>query len=123
MNRILNPVQNIFLRTFSLHVKSEHFPSEMHLDEQVGSTRKDICKLFANFFQETYTTYSEEDRDREYFDYHPDFASDISVSQINVHDILNALNHLDASKGPGPDGTMGYQADNNRKSDLHQIFL
>ena len=40
----------------------------------------------------------------EYFDFFPEFTRDISVNQVKVQDIMDALNKLDVTKGPGPDG-------------------
>ena len=85
-------------------LKSDNFPSIMHLDENVGDNSERICNLFAKFFQEIYTTFSEEDRDHDYSAFYPNFSRDIGVNQIHVQDIFQALNSLDASKGPGPDG-------------------
>jgi hypothetical protein len=76
----------------------------MYFDDSDSNNSEEVCNLFAKFFQETYTTHSEADRDREYFGSYPEFSSDISVNQINVHEILDRLRHLDASKGSGPDG-------------------
>lgn len=85
-------------------LKSDSFPSKMYLDSSEGNNSESICNLFAAFFQEVYVTNSEDERDIEYFDFFPEFPNDISVNQINIHDILNALNHLDIAKGSGPDG-------------------
>lgn len=76
----------------------------MQLDEKTGDNAEKICKLFATFFQEVYTTFSEEDREREYFSFIPEYSRDIRVDQVKVHEVTDALNNLDASKGPGPDG-------------------
>ena len=85
-------------------LKSNNFPSQMKLDGRVGNNTNEICSLFANFFQEVYTTFSEEDRDREYFSFIPEFSNDISVYRLTEFDILEALKNLNSSKGPGPDG-------------------
>ena len=84
-------------------LKSDNFPSKMCLDEKESKNSQDISNLFADFFREIYTTFSEADRDREYFGFYPKFPSDVCVSQENVQDILTTLQNLDSSKGPGPD--------------------
>jgi len=84
--------------------KSNNFPSQMHLDENVGNNPQEICNLFAKFFKEVYTSFSEADRDREYFSFIPEYSNDISVNPLSENDVLTALKNLDASKGPGPDG-------------------
>lgn len=93
-----------FFNYVKTKLKSDNIPSRMYYDNSVADSCEDICNLFAEYFQDSYTTYSEEERDREYFKLIPDFPSDISVSQINVHEILDALKQLDGSKGSGPDG-------------------
>lgn len=76
----------------------------MYLDQCVGNNSEDICNLFASFFQEIYTSYSEEDRDRDFFEYIPEYPADVGVNHVKVHEILHGLQKLDASKGAGPDG-------------------
>lgn len=95
-----------FFNYVKTNLKSDNFPSSMNLDEHVGNNPDEICNLFASFFQEIYTTFSEHDRDRDLFEYIPKFPVDISIThnEVTVHDILNALKNLDASKGAGPDG-------------------
>lgn len=85
-------------------LKSNNFPSSMYLDQCVGNNSEDICNLFASFFQEIYTSYSEEDRDRDFFEYIPEYPADVGVNHVKVHEILHGLQKLDASKGAGPDG-------------------
>jgi hypothetical protein len=70
----------------------------------LGTTRKKIVIFLNFFFQEIYTTFSEEDRDRDYFAFYPEYPRGIGVNKLYVQDILQALQNLDASKGPGPDG-------------------
>lgn len=84
-------------------LKSSTFPSRMHLDEKNGDNPGEICNLFSSFFQEIYTTKSEEERDRDYFSFVHEFPNDVSVSTLNHEEILGALKGLDASKGSGPD--------------------
>nr|BAK26811.1 putative reverse transcriptase [Culex quinquefasciatus] len=84
--------------------KSSNFPSQMQLDENVGSNSKEICNLFSKFFKEVYTSFSEEDRDRDYFSYIPEFPNDVSVNSLSETEVRQALKDLDSSKGPGPDG-------------------
>ena len=85
-------------------LKSNNFPSKMYLDGKESENSQDISNLFADFFREIYTSFSEEDRDREFFSFCPEFPNDVNVSQVNVKDILTTLKNLDPSKGPGPDG-------------------
>ena len=93
-----------FFNYVKTKLKSDNFPSEMHLDEKSGDNSEIICNLFATFFQDVYTTFSEEDRDREYFSFLPEFSKDIQMTQIKVHDIMDTLKSLDVSKSAGPDG-------------------
>ncbi|XP_053686393.1 probable basic-leucine zipper transcription factor Q [Sabethes cyaneus] len=44
------------------------------------------------------------DRDYRYFDFLPEFTTDITIKKIEAHVILEGLTKLDASKGCGPDG-------------------
>ena len=74
----------------------------MRFDGQMGNNSQEICNLFANFFQEVYTTFADEDRDRDYFSFAPEFTSDISVYQLSKYEIFNALKNLSATKGPRP---------------------
>uniref|UniRef100_A0A0R3Q9H7 Reverse transcriptase domain-containing protein n=1 Tax=Brugia timori TaxID=42155 RepID=A0A0R3Q9H7_9BILA len=92
-----------FFNYVKTNLKSDNFPSSMHLDEHVGNNSEEICNLFATFFQKIYTTFTEQDRDRDFFEFIPEFPMDINVNQVTVHDILHALKKLDASKGAGPD--------------------
>lgn len=85
-------------------LKTDNYPSKMHLYENVGNNSDEICNLFSNFFQQNYTTFSEEDRDRNYFDFLPELERNIGVNHIKVQEIIEGLKNLDASKGPGPDG-------------------
>lgn len=84
--------------------KSNNFPSQMHLDENVGNNPQEICSLFSIFFKEVYTSFSEDDRDRDYFSFIPEFSNDVSVNLLSETEVFQALKNLDASKGPGPDG-------------------
>jgi hypothetical protein len=93
-----------FFNYVKTKLKSDNFPSRMHLNSNVGDNAEEICSLFATYFQEIYTTFAEEDRDYEYFDFFPEFSRDISVNHVKVQDILDGLNKLDVSKGSGPDG-------------------
>lgn len=93
-----------FFNYVKTKTKSNNFPSEMHLDDKIGVNPEESCNLFATFFQDVYTTYSENNRDREYFSFLPEIPNDICVNQIKVHDIVDALKSLDVSKGAGPDG-------------------
>lgn len=92
-----------FFNYVKTKLKSCNFPSTMTLDEKVGNNSEDICNLFAKFFQENYSTFSENDRDYSYFSHFADFPSDVGVNSINVQDILFGLKNLDATKGSGPD--------------------
>lgn len=85
-------------------INSNNFPSKMTLDDKEGNNSEDICNLFATFFQETYTNFSDNDRDFGYFSYLPEISRDVGVNQIHVQDITTGLNDLDATKGSGPDG-------------------
>lgn len=76
----------------------------MSLDGKVGENSDEICNLFAAYFQETYSTFSDTDRDYEYFSHFPDFTSNIGINQIMLQDILTGLKDLDPNKGSGPDG-------------------
>ncbi|VDO10445.1 unnamed protein product, partial [Brugia timori] len=93
-----------FFNYVKTKLKSSNFPSRMHLDGIVGENSSEICKLFAIFFQEVYTTFSEEDRDRNFFSFIPETSNSISVNQLSYQEVFKALKNLDASKGPGPDG-------------------
>lgn len=93
-----------FFNYVKTKLKSSSFPSTMSLDGKEADNSENICNLFANFFQETYTSFTDNDRDFDYFSYLPQFSTDIGVGHINAHDILMGLENLDASKGPGPDG-------------------
>lgn len=84
--------------------KSNNFPSKMQLDNRTGKTADEISNLFADFFQDVYTTHSDNDRDYQYFSYLPEPLRNITVGNISVNEILLSLNALDASKGAGPDG-------------------
>ena len=85
-------------------LKSENIPRQMHLDGTVKSDVNGICELFGNFFQEVYTTFSEEDRDRDFFAFIPEYPMDISLRSLSQQDVSSALRNLDPTKGPGPDG-------------------
>lgn len=74
----------------------------MVFEEVVSSDSQEICNNFAKFFQGNYSAFNDS-FDREYFDYFPEYTSNISVSSITVQEILAALEGLDSSKGPGPD--------------------
>ena len=65
---------------------------------------QDICNLFATFFQETYSTFSDNDRDFEYFTYFLELSGNFGVTQIFSEEIWSGLNNLDVTKGSGPDG-------------------
>lgn len=93
-----------FFNYVKTKLKSDNFPSIMHLDKNVGDSSEKICNLFAFFFQEIYTTFDDEDRDCNYFDFLPEYTRDIEISHINVKDVMEGLNKLDVSKGSGPDG-------------------
>lgn len=84
-------------------LKSNNLPSKMQLDDKDANNPEEICHLFSTFFQEIYTTFSEEDRDLNYFSFFPAPSNDISVHQISVQDILSGLKGLDATKSAGPD--------------------
>ena len=77
----------------------------MNLDDNEGKNSQEICNLFTTFFQETYSTFSDNDRDFEYFSYIPEFTDDFGVTHIFTEEICSGLKNLDASKGSGPDGT------------------
>ena len=85
-------------------LKSNNTPSRMSLDGDVANDEEGICNLFANFFQEIYTTFSEADRDRDYFAFIPEFHNNISINQLTEQEVFETLKNLDAAKGPGPDG-------------------
>lgn len=93
-----------FFNYAKTRLNSSIFPSKMSLDGKVGENSEQICNLFATFFQETYSKFSDADRDFEYFTHFPDLTSDIGVNQILLRDIMTGLKDLDANKGSGPDG-------------------
>ena len=93
-----------FFKYVKSKLKSDNFPSRMHLDNNTSDNTQGISNLFATFFQEIYTTFTDEDRDYDFFTHFPDFSNDVSVNQVSVSEILEVLQSLDASKGPGPDG-------------------
>ena len=92
-----------FFNYVKTNLKSNNFPSRMHFDDHVGQNSSEICNLFANFFQEVYTTHTETDRDRDYFAHFPEFSNNVFVHRLSDQEVRNALKSLDASKGPGPD--------------------
>lgn len=62
-------------------------------------------KIVANHIaDEIYTTFSGNDLHRDYFEYITEYSVDITLNEMTVHDILNALKDLDASKHAGPNG-------------------
>lgn len=84
--------------------KSTNFPSKMQLGNRIGKTSTEISNLFADFFQNIYTTHDDNERDYQYFSYLPEPLQDIKIDRISLNEIILALNVLDVSKGPGPDG-------------------
>lgn len=84
--------------------KSNNFPSNMFLREKIGKNSSDISNLFADFFENNYTTFSESDRDRDYFSAIPEPHTDITLRHLSLNEIEAALKGIDGSKGPGPDG-------------------
>lgn len=95
-------------KSFYKYVKSKqtnnHFPSSMHLKERVGNDPNEISNLFADFFESVYTSFSEIDRDREYFSSVPEPHSSVTFNHLSPREIEMALEELDGSKGAGPDG-------------------
>ncbi|XP_055532652.1 uncharacterized protein LOC129722871 [Wyeomyia smithii] len=57
-----------FFNYVNTKLKSTNFPLKMHFDGNVGENPTEICNLFAKFFWEVYSTFSEKDRDRDFFD-------------------------------------------------------
>lgn len=84
--------------------KSNNFPSNMQLNEKVGNNSDDISNLFADFFQNIYTTHENNIRDYDYFSFLPEPTKDIAVDNISPIEILQRLETLDPSKSAGPDG-------------------
>ena len=84
--------------------KSNNFPSSMHFRDRVGSNPEEISNLFADFFESVYTTFSEHDRDRDYFSKLPEPHITTSLQILSTNEIRVALEGIDGSKGPGPDG-------------------
>ena len=76
----------------------------MHLDNKNGQTNSGISNLFAEFFQDVYTTHDDKDRDYQFFSYLPEPLRDVTVDYIALDEVLASLNTLDVSKGAGPDG-------------------
>ena len=78
------------------------YPSSMSYKNEFKHDKKDICKLFKEFFQTVYeepqTTIAENFSD---IPNSSDYLTDII---INRDDLLNELKNLDKNKGPGPDG-------------------
>lgn len=93
-----------FFNYVNTKLRSSNFPLRMHFDGNVGENSSDVCNLFADFFQEVYTTYSEEDLDRNFFSFLPEISNSISIEKLSQQEILSALKNLDATKGAGPDG-------------------
>ena len=85
-------------------MKGCNFPTQMNLGQRVGKTKEEISNLFADYFQDVYTRFSDQDRDYDYFSYIAESSSNILIRQLSVQEIYNALTNLNASKGPGPDG-------------------
>lgn len=84
--------------------KSNNFPSNMQLNEKVGNNSDDISNLFADFFQNIYTTHENNIRDYDYFSFLPEPTKDIAAENISPIEILQRLETLDPSKSAGPDG-------------------
>ena len=68
----------------------------MCLDGITGNNPQEICNVFATFFQEIYTSHSEQDRDRDFFTFLPELCCDIGINKITVQDVVLGLQNLDA---------------------------
>ena len=84
-------------------LKSNNLPSRMQFEDFDSDDSGDICNQFARFFQNIYKN-SDGSLDSNYFSYLPEHANDVSVENITVQEIFQALDSLDVSKGHGPDG-------------------
>ena len=104
MEEEIKTCPKIFFNYVKTKLKSENFPHQMHLDGNIKNDANEICTLFGHFFQEVYTTFSEDDRNRDFFEFIPEYPTDISVRRLSPQEVLGALRNLDSSKGPGPDG-------------------
>ena len=102
-NNIKNDPKSFFNLVKSKQ-KSNNFPSRMYLDNKTGQASHEISNLFANFFQDVYTTHNDKDRDYQYFEYLPEPLIDVTVDNILLNEILMSLDTLDIKKGCGPDG-------------------
>ena len=93
-----------FFKYVKSKLKSENFPSKMQLHDKVEENPAYISDLFADFFQQNYTTFSESDRDYTFFTNFPEFPNYFNIEHVSAREIEDTLKSLDASKGPGPDG-------------------
>ena len=93
-----------FFNFVKTKLKSNNFPSNMHLDDKTGQNKTEICELFANFFESVYTSFDENDRSRNYFSFIPKSNTEITVDSLSLEEIQTALKSLDSSKSTGPDG-------------------
>lgn len=84
--------------------KNNNLPSRMHLGDRTGNSSEEISNLFADFFENVYTSFSENDRDRGYFSSLPETSNEVILRQLSKVEIEIALEGIDGSKGPGPDG-------------------
>lgn len=82
-----------------LNCKSSSYPNEMHYDDRIGATPKDIVELFADHFEETYITDNDE---WNFSDIYQELPTSKEIN-VSLFDIEAAVNSLKWKSGCGPD--------------------
>lgn len=115
-----------FWNYVNLKKRTNGYPKAMTYENAGSSDGPGICNLFADFFESNYSPSNDNfefDRDGT-FERHPSLTGMGSVD-TSLGVVLEALQNVDASKGPGPDGISPLFLKNCASSlaePLHLIF-
>lgn len=83
--------------------QTNSYPTQFTYNGQVGNASNEICNLFANFFESTYTDRSS---NRTITDRNVDHINNQIV--ISPNDVFETINSIDSNKNGGPDGIPNY---------------
>lgn len=78
---------------------SSGLPNCMEFSGSISSDLQTICNLFADYFESVYAVTSPS----ELPEFTPSNVVDIGIIQLEISDVLEALNRIDDNKGLGPD--------------------